>query len=214
MSSEQSVPVRPKPGLAARSWWVWLAVFAPLVWPTVRLVRADPRVLADPAEYLLNYSGLVALILLLAVLSLTPLRLIFDARWARDLNRHRRLIGVASWAWGTAHFVFYVLYAGGWSGVWDNFDKVFILAGALGWLILLVLAITSWRAMVRWLGGKRWKALHRWVYLAVALLLYHYAAQEKAGAQLVYWLAAPWALLQGLRIFRRLRRVRPRGVDD
>ena len=49
------------------------------------------------------------------------------------------------------------------------------LTGSPGWgvfrrmVILLILAITSPAAAVRKLGGKRWNALHRLVYLAGVL---------------------------------------------
>lgn len=183
----------------SRKEWVWFALIVPALWPVLRYLRGDPRVLADPVEYFLNYTGFVAICCLCAVLSLTPLRVIFQSAWTRALNRHRRLIGDATWVWATVHLAFYLLYTGSWSVILDNLGKAFILAGLAGWLILTVLAITSWRRIVRALGGKRWKRLHRFVYLAAILLLFHYAAQEKAGARIVYWFAVP---LVGLEILR------------
>lgn len=184
----------------ARKEWVWIALILPAVWPILRYVRQDPRVLADPVEYFLNYTGFVAISCLCAVLGLTPLRVIFQSEWARALNRHRRLIGDATWVWGTIHLSFYLLYAGSWSVLRDNLGKPFILAGIGGWFILFVLAITSWRRLVRALGGRRWKRIHRFVYLAAALLLFHYAVQEKAGAQVAYWFIGPLIVLEVLRV--------------
>lgn len=162
--------------------------------------------MADPIEYLLNYSGMVALVLLALTLSLTPLRVLIQASWPKGLNRHRRLIGVSAWGWGTVHLAVYYLYIGGLPGILDNIDRLFILAGLIAWTILCVLAVTSFRRMVRWIGGRRWKWLHRMVYLAGGLALYHYAIQEKSGAQLAYWFIIPLVLLQTVRIiYPRLR---------
>ena len=44
----------------------------------------------------------------------------------------------------------------------------------LAWGLLLLLALTSFDAAIRWLGGKRWRALHRAVYLVVPLALLHF----------------------------------------
>lgn len=189
----------------ARAWWVWLLVFAPIAWPVWRYLSQDPRVLADPVEYALNFTGFVAILWLVGVLALTPLRLLIPRPATRDLNRHRRLVGVTAWGWGTAHVAFYLLYAGGWSVVLDNLGKPFIVVGLVGWLILLILAVTSLRSWVRRLGGKRWKRLHRLVYPAALLLLYHYGAQEKAGPSYVYWIVAPLILLEVGRILKARR---------
>lgn len=183
-----------------RSWWVWCLVFLPGLWPIWRYAQSDPRVLADPVEYALNYTGFVAVLWLVAVLSLTPLRRLLPCQLTRDLNRHRRLVGVTAWGWGTLHVGFYLLYAGGWEGLRENFAKPFIIAGLVGWLILGLLAVTSLRSWGRRLGGRRWKRLHRLVYVAAVVLLYHYGAQEKAGPALVYWIAGPLLLLELVRI--------------
>jgi sulfoxide reductase heme-binding subunit YedZ len=44
--------------------------------------------------------------------------------------------------------------------------------GIAGFVILLALAMTSNRWAMRWLG-KHWKSLHRWVYVAGALVTIH-----------------------------------------
>jgi len=189
----------------AHKWWVWFVVSAPFAWPVVRYLRGDPRVLADPVEYCLNYTGLTAVLCLCAILSLTPLRIVFGGEWTRSLNRHRRLIGNASWAWATLHLFCYTVYAGSWTEMETNLMRPFIMAGVAAWLILSVLAFTSWKRVLKALGGRRWKRLHRTVYLAAALAFFHYWDQEKTGWGLVPYFVVPLISLEAARIIRRLK---------
>ena len=69
--------------------------------------------------------------------------------------------------------------------------------------ILLVLTVTSAHALVRRLGARRWKNLHRLAYLAAALAAYHQAAARKIFPQQVLWIFVPLALLQIARVIRQ-----------
>lgn len=191
----------------ARKEWVWLAVTLPILWPIKRYASGDPRVLADPVEYFLHYTGVWAVVWLCVVLCLTPLRVLFRSGWTRALNRHRRLTGNAAWAWATGHVGLYWIYIDGWQGLRENVGKPFIIAGLVAWVILSVLAFTSWRRVVRALGGKWWKRLHRLVYLAAALAFFHYIDQEKTGWGPVPYIVVPLLLLEIARLLvPRLRR--------
>ncbi len=182
--------------------WVWMLLTLPLLIPLGRWLSGDPTMLADPLEGLLHFSGLMAIACLSAVLSLTPLRVLFPSPWTRALNRHRKLIGNAAWVWATFHLLVYVAFAGGWLGLQENIDRPFILAGLAAWFILSILAFTSWRRIMRALGSRNWKRLHRMVYLAVALAFFHYLDQEKTGWGMAPWFFVPLILLQAGRLFR------------
>jgi sulfoxide reductase heme-binding subunit YedZ len=56
----------------------------------------------------------------------------------------------------------------------DVAKRPFILVGMLAWLLLAVLAATSFQRAMRWLGGRRWQALHRSVYAVALLALLHF----------------------------------------
>ena len=56
----------------------------------------------------------------------------------------------------------------------DILKRPFILVGFTAWLLLVPLALTSTNGMVRRLGGKAWRALHRLVYLVAPLALLHF----------------------------------------
>src|SRR5690606_34040169 len=135
-------------------------------WPF--FVRPDPTALTDPLKFALHHLGFVACLLLVGVLTFTPLRVLFP-KWdvALALNRHRRLVGVSAFAYGLLHFAVHVLYQ--YDGTYEGttaqlateLQKPFQLTGLVALVILFVLAITSANAAVRWLGGKKWKNLHR-----------------------------------------------------
>jgi sulfoxide reductase heme-binding subunit YedZ len=183
---------------------VWTLLVLPGLWPLwPLLVRPDPSAGANPLKFLLHHFGFVACVLLAVVLTFTPLRVLFP-RWgiALALNRHRRLVGVASFAYALLHFTAYLL-EGGLGTLAREATKPFILAGLVTFAILLVLTITSLHTFVRRLGARRWKNLHRLAYLAAALAAYHQAAARKIFPQQVLWIFVPLALLQIARIIRQ-----------
>jgi sulfoxide reductase heme-binding subunit YedZ len=71
--------------------------------------------------------------------------------------------------------------------------------------ILFVLAVTSFNAAVRWLGGKKWKNVHRLAYVAAALVAYHQSAARKIFPVQVLWIFVPLALLELARIVKQRR---------
>src|SRR5437667_8607720 len=99
---------------------------------------------ANPLEALLHRSGEIAIWTLGAVLSLTPLRVLFPgAQIVAALNRHRRTIGVSACVYGLLHFTTHVLYEGGWEGLQRSLSKPFIWYGLAGLSILVVLTATG-----------------------------------------------------------------------
>jgi sulfoxide reductase heme-binding subunit YedZ len=176
----------------------------PGLWPAVPIFRQNPTVLADPLKYLLHHFGFVACILLAIVLSLTPLRVLFPrSRLAQALNRHRRLIGVGTFFYALIHLCFQVLHEGGWPTFFTDIRKPFLLCGLLTFAILLILAVTSFNFVVRWMGGRRWKNVHRLVYLAVPLAAYHQALARKLFPVQVLWIFVPLAALEAARVIKQ-----------
>jgi sulfoxide reductase heme-binding subunit YedZ len=174
--------------------FVLTAIVLPGLWPAWPIASGDPTVLADPLKYLLHHFGFVACILLAAVLALTPLRVLFPrSRLAAALNRHRRTVGVSAFCYALIHLTCQVLHEAGWPTFWTDVRKPFILVGLLAFSILLVLAATSFNAVVRWMGGRRWKRLHRLAYLAAGLAAYHQAAARKIFPVQVLWIFVPLA---------------------
>src|SRR6267142_3588003 len=85
---------------------------------------------ANPLEKLLHQTGEIAIWTLGAVLSLTPLRVLFPhSRLVNALNRHRRVIGVSACLYGLIHFGFHLLYEGDAQAIARSFYKPFIWLG-------------------------------------------------------------------------------------
>jgi sulfoxide reductase heme-binding subunit YedZ len=52
--------------------------------------------------------------------------------------------------------------------------RPFIAAGFTAFVVLVPLALTSTSGMIRRLGGRRWRALHRLVYVAALAAVVHF----------------------------------------
>jgi sulfoxide reductase heme-binding subunit YedZ len=187
---------------------IWTLIVLPGLWPIWPIfVHPDASVMADPLKYILHHLGFTACVLLAAVLTFTPLRVLFPkGPVALALNRHRRFVGVSAFTYAALHFTMHVLYEGGLETISDTLKtavgKPFQLVGLIALAILLVLAVTSLPAAIRWLGGKKWKYLHRLVYVAAALSAYHQAAARKIFPQQVLWIFVPLLVLEILRIVK------------
>ncbi len=160
---------------------------------------------ANPLEKLLHQSGEIAIWSLAAVLSLTPLRVLFPrSRIVAALNRHRRAIGVSACIYALLHLAAHVVYESGLDGLLRSFSKPFTWYGAAGLSILVILAVTSNQFSIRSLGGRNWKRLHRLAYIAAALLVYHQAIAGKGHWHTGRWLFFPLASLQLARVTKQL----------
>ena len=85
----------------------------------------------------------------------------------------------------------------------DVVKRIYITVGMAAFAMLLPLAITSTDAMVRRMGGRAWRRLHRLAYPAGVAGVVHYALMIKAGylQPLIY--AAILVLLLSFRLFKR-----------
>jgi sulfoxide reductase heme-binding subunit YedZ len=179
-------------------------VVAPGLWPAWPLfVSGDPSIAADPAKYVLHHLGFTAAVLLAVVLVLSPLRVLLPGwRAARLVQRHRRFIGVSVFVYAAMHVVMHFIYEGGFGTFRADWQKPFILVGLVAFAILLVLAATSVDAAVRWLGAARWKWLHRLVYVAAVLVMYHQVSARKVFPMQVVWIFGPLLVLELARVLR------------
>ena len=184
--------------------FVVVCIVLPGLWPVWPLLRHDPSVLADPLKYVLHHLGFVACVLLVVVLAFTPLRVLFPkSGLVQALNRHRRLVGVSAFFYALLHLATHLLYEGGFAILASDIKKPFLVTGLIAFTVLFILAVTSLHRAVRWLGGRRWKQLHRLAYVAVALVAYHQAAARKIFPMQVLWIFVPLLLLELLRIYRQ-----------
>ena len=134
---------------------------------------------ANPIQELTIRTGQAALVLLVLSLACTPASSLLRFRPAL---RVRRALGLYGFLYAALHVgVFVVLDYGIDLGQIAQViaEKYYIIAGLSAFLILIPLAITSTRGWMRRLG-RRWKALHRLVYLAVPLAALHFALAVKS----------------------------------
>lgn len=182
---------------------LWLLPVAWLVWAAF-----NDRLGANPAEALIRSLGDWSLRALVLVLLVTPLRVWMG--WPQ-LARLRRMLGLFVFFYASLHWLAYAWFDMGFNWrdiVADVPKRPFILVGTLGWLLLLLLAATSFNRAIRWLGAARWQALHRSVYGIAALAVLHFFWM-RAGKQDFAEVAVYAAILGGLlgwRLWRWLRR--------
>ena len=135
---------------------------------------------ANPIQYVEQRLGRTALALLVLSLAVTPL--VTLTGWTA-LKRHRRTLGLYAFGYAALHFLTFAVldYGLDWSEMLRlTGEKPFILVGAAASLILLALAVTSFRYWKKRLG-KGWKWLHRLVYIAVILAVVHYLLAQKGS---------------------------------
>jgi methionine sulfoxide reductase heme-binding subunit len=128
----------------------------------------------NPAEALSRQTGDWTLRGLCLVLAITPLRVVLQAP---GLLRLRRTVGVATFVYACVHLLCYAWFDQGFdlTDIWrDILKRPFIWLGFSAWVLMLPLAATSFNTAIRWLGGRRWQALHRLVYAAALLSVLHF----------------------------------------
>lgn len=171
---------------------------------------------ANPVERITHRTGLTTLVLLLCGLAITPLR-----RWSAMpwLIQYRRLLGLFAFFYGCLHLLTYLWLDQNFSPraiAHDVVKRPFITMGALAWLLLLPLALTSTQKAIRSLG-KQWIRLHRLVYAAAAAGAIHFYWLVKLDKrQPLFYLAVLAALLgwrAALRVAKAQKGQKALGAD-
>lgn len=157
---------------------VFLLCLLPLAWLAWQATYGSLGV--NPVETLNRYLGDWALRFLLIALAVTPVRKLTG--WSR-LARVRRMLGLFAFFYVCLHLMSYLgvdLYFD-WQALWrDIVKRFYITLGMAAFVLLLPLAITSTDAMIRRMGGRRWRNLHRFAYVAGILGVAHYWFLVKA----------------------------------
>lgn len=129
----------------------------------------------NPLEFITRTTGTLTLVFLLITLSVTPIRKIFGWNW---LIKHRRMLGLYVFFYGSLHFLTYLFFDRGFDLVSvpsDIYKRPFIVVGMLAFFMLIPLAVTSTNNMIKRLGGKRWAQLHKLTYfIAIGGVLHYY----------------------------------------
>jgi len=150
--------------------FVNIAAFIPLAILIWDVVQGNLSV--NPIQEITLRTGKTAMILLVLSLAATPFNTVFGFRQALKV---RKALGLWAFFYASIHFlIFFGLdYGFDLRLVWlEIVEKRYVLVGFAALLILIPLAITSTKGWQRRLA-KRWKTLHKWVYLAGILVIIH-----------------------------------------
>ncbi|HUJ41353.1 MAG TPA: protein-methionine-sulfoxide reductase heme-binding subunit MsrQ [Candidatus Acidoferrales bacterium] len=168
---------------------------------------------ANPIEVITHSTGDWTLIFLCITLSITPLRRLLGLPW---LVRYRRMTGLFAFFHGFLHFMTYIWldqFFNVHSMIKDVAKRPFITAGFTAFVLMVPLAITSTAGMIRRLGGRRWRILHRLIYVSACAGVIHYYWLVKADETLPLRFAAiVGALLACRAVFYFRDRRRPAGA--
>jgi sulfoxide reductase heme-binding subunit YedZ len=188
---------------------VWALCLTPLA--LLGVWTATDRLGPNPIDEMTRWLGIWTLRLLLASLTMTPLRILFGWSWPVTL---RRLLGLFAFAYALCHFTVWIVvdHFFDWPEMTaDIVKRPYITVGMTALLLLVPLAVTSTAGMVRRLGGVAWRRLHRLAYAAGVLGVLHFLWLVKVGRQTPYYYAGWLATVLGVRVVAAgLRAVRRR----
>ncbi|HHJ12854.1 MAG TPA: sulfoxide reductase heme-binding subunit YedZ [Gammaproteobacteria bacterium] len=160
------------------------------------------RLGANPIDELADASGVWTMRFLLLTLAMTPLRRISGWYWPPRL---RRMLGLFAFFYASLHLLSYLWLDQffEWPEIGaDILERPFIAVGMLGYVLLLPLAATSNRAMMRRLGSA-WQRLHRLAYVVPALGVLHFWWLVKADVREPLFYGLALALLLWSRMLRK-----------
>ena len=143
----------------------------PLVWLVVD--GFTHHLTANPIQTITQRTGQIALVILFISLAITPLNYFLHIP---VLPAQRRALGLYAFLYTMIHFFSFtgLDYGFDLNSLWSEFQKRYLIVGLIAVLIMIPLAVTSlnwWQKKL----GKKWKLLHRLVYVAGIMAGLHYA---------------------------------------
>ncbi|MEX2449873.1 MAG: protein-methionine-sulfoxide reductase heme-binding subunit MsrQ [Rhodospirillales bacterium] len=164
---------------------------------------------ANPIEATNRFLGDWALRFILIALAVTPVRIL--TRW-NPIMRFRRMLGLFAFAYVCLHLTSYVALDQffDWAAIWkDIVKRWYITVGMAAFVLLIPLAVTSTKGWIKRIGGKTWQNLHKLVYAAAVLAVFHFYMLVKADVRepLIYA-----GILAGLFLIRYLDYWRKRST--
>jgi sulfoxide reductase heme-binding subunit YedZ len=182
-----------------------LVPLALLVWD-----QSYNRLGANPQNFLILTTGMMALIFLILTMAVTPARKVLGWNWAIQF---RRMLGLYAFFYACLHFLCFFSMDRGFSvssTLAEMLKRKYLIVGGTALLVMIPLAITSTNGMIKRLGGKRWRALHRLAYVAAIAGVIHFYMQVKADVRKPLMFAAVLAILLGYRLVEYFRNRKPK----
>ena len=164
---------------------------------------------ANPQNFAILTTGMMTLIFLILTMAVTPLRKVSGWNWLANL---RRMLGLYAFFYACAHFLLFFCLDRSFSvssTLTEMTRRKYLIVGSIALIVMIPLAVTSTNAMIKRLGGKRWRALHRLAYVAAICGVIHYYMQVKKDVRQPLVFAAVLTVLLGYRIWVAVRQRKP-----
>jgi sulfoxide reductase heme-binding subunit YedZ len=166
--------------------WSKIPVFVLCLYPGLLLAwkAFEEDLGANPIEFVTHWTGDWTIRFLCITLSITPLRKLLGLP---ELIRFRRMLGLFAFFYASLHFLtwFVLDHFFDWNEIAkDVVKRPFITAGFTAFVLLIPLAVTSTTGWIRRLGGKRWRMLHRLIYVSACVGVLHYFWLVKSDIRL------------------------------
>lgn len=153
---------------------IHIGCLLPLIWLGYVLAIGDETALgADPIKEIEHFLGYTAIIIFCVMFGLG---IVLQLLNQNQLQILRRPLGLWAFAWAVLHIASYaflelgldvnLLFA-------ELISRPYLILGAIAFLILAAMAITSLPALKKWLG-KRWFTIHQLAYVAIVCAFVHY----------------------------------------
>ena len=164
---------------------------------------------ANPQNFAILTTGMMTLIFLILTMAVTPLRKVTGWNWLANM---RRMLGLYAFFYACVHFLLFFCLDRGFSvssTLTEMVKRKYLIVGSTALIVMIPLAVTSTNAMIKRLGGKRWRALHRLAYVAAICGVIHYYMQVKADVRQPLVFATVLTVLLGYRVVDYLRQRKP-----
>ena len=161
---------------------------------------------ANPIEKITRTTGYWTLTFLMITLAATPLRSVSGWSWP---IRWRRMLGLFAFFYASLHFLTYLVVDQffDWTAIVKDIAKrPYITVGFPAFVMLVPLAVTSTNKMVQRLGAKRWKNLHKLIYIIGIAGVVHFWWLVKKDITEPVQFAVVLTVLLGFRVVKAMRK--------
>ncbi len=149
----------------------------------------------DPIKYIFSFTGVSAVVILMILLSITPIKKVIN------LVKYRKMIGLFAFFYALLHFLnFYILDAQLDFAfvVKETLDKPFVYLGMIAFGILSFMALTSTKKLFR-----KFSSWHKLVYISLVLVTIHSSMAQKVLSSLEYTFIVATCILLGYRLYTK-----------
>ena len=183
MNTQAAIPnTRPTPAFTFKAPWLRIAVHSIGLAPIAELIYKSliNKLTANPIQYVEQFFGRASLDLLVITLAVTP---IVTITGLKGLSKHRRTLGLYTFFLAVTHIIIFVAldYGFDFKQIYTLIaQKPFLILGTIAGVMLLALAVTSFKYWMKLLG-KNWSRLHKLVYVIGGVTILHYALSVKGS---------------------------------